>query len=85
MTAPHEPFGPNEDVQANESTAAQTIAAEFRRDLAFPILSDEMVQRLQSYGHEEIVPENTTLYTQGELNTTCLSYWTVDLTSCCHR
>ena len=69
MTTPHEPFGPNEDVQANESTAAQTITAEFRRDLAFPTLSEEMVQRLQSYGHEEIVPENTTLYTQGERDT----------------
>jgi len=28
-----------------------------------------MVQRLQSYGREEIVPENTTLYTQGERDT----------------
>jgi thioredoxin reductase (NADPH) len=28
-----------------------------------------MVQRLQSYGREEIVPENTTLYTQGNRDT----------------
>jgi thioredoxin reductase (NADPH) len=69
MTAPHEPLGPTEDAKSNEPTAVQGISAEFRRDLAFPTLSDEMVHRLQSYGREETVPENTTLYTQGERDT----------------
>jgi thioredoxin reductase (NADPH) len=69
MTAPLEPLGPAEDAKANDPTAVQGITAEFRRDLAFPRLSNEMVQRLQSYGREEIVPENTTLYTQGERDT----------------
>jgi thioredoxin reductase (NADPH) len=69
MTAPLEPLGPAEDTKANDPTAVQGITAEFRRDLAFPRLSNEMVQRLQSYGREEIVPENTTLYTQGERDT----------------
>ena len=69
MTAPLEPLGPAEDAKANDPTAVQEITAEFRRDLAFPRLSNEMVQRLQSYGREEIVPENTTLYTQGERDT----------------
>jgi thioredoxin reductase (NADPH) len=69
MTAPHEPLGPTEDAKSNDPTAVQGVTAEFRRDLAFPTLSDEMVQRLQSYGREEMVPENTTLYTQGERDT----------------
>jgi thioredoxin reductase (NADPH) len=69
MTAPHEPLGPTEDAKSNDPTTVQGITADFRRDLAFPTLSDEMVQRLQSYGREETVPENTTLYTQGERDT----------------
>ena len=69
MTAPHESLGPNEDEKPNESTAVQGISADFRRDLAFPTLSDEMVERLKSYGCEETVPANTTLYTPGERDT----------------
>jgi thioredoxin reductase (NADPH) len=69
MTIPHERLGPNDDPQATESNTAQAITADFRRDLAFPTLSEEMVQRLQSYGREEIVSENTTLYTQGDRDT----------------
>jgi thioredoxin reductase (NADPH) len=69
MTTPHEQLGPNDDPQANESNTVQAITADFRRDLAFPTLSEEMVQRLQSYGREEIVSENTTLYTQGDRDT----------------
>ena len=41
----------------------------FRRDLAFPRLSDEMLQRLGSYGQEETVPENTRLYMYGDRDT----------------
>ena len=42
---------------------------QFRSDLAFPRLSDEMLQRLRSYGHETTVPENTQLYTYGDRDT----------------
>ena len=42
---------------------------QFRSDLAFPRLSDEMFQRLRSYGKEETVPENTQLYTYGDRDT----------------
>jgi thioredoxin reductase (NADPH) len=69
MTTPHERLGPSDDPQANESNTVQAITADFRRDLAFPTLSEEMVQRLQSYGQEETVSENTTLYTQGDRDT----------------
>ena len=43
--------------------------ADFRRDLAFPKLSDEVLQRLGSYGQEATVPEDTLLYTYGDRDT----------------
>ncbi len=45
---------------------------EFRRDLAFPKLSDEMLQRLGPYGQEETVPTNTCLYMYGDRDTDML-------------
>lgn len=42
---------------------------QFRRDLAFPRLSEEMVQRLRSYGQEETVPKDTCLYMYGDRDT----------------
>ena len=69
MTIPHDQLGPNDDAQSNESASAPAITAEFRRDLAFRTLPEEMVQRLKSYGREETVPENTVLYTQGDRDT----------------
>jgi thioredoxin reductase (NADPH) len=69
MTTPHDQLGANDDAQSNEPSTVPAITAEFRRDLAFPTFSEEMVQRLQSYGREVTVPENTTLYTQGVRDT----------------
>lgn len=69
MTTPHDQFDANDDVQVSESTPVQAVNANFRRDLAFPTLSEEMVQRLRTYGREEVVPENTALYTQGDRDT----------------
>jgi thioredoxin reductase (NADPH) len=66
MATPHDPLGKNQDVQSNVPADVQEINADFRRDLAFPNLTEEMVQRLQGYGREEIVPENVTLYTHGD-------------------
>jgi thioredoxin reductase (NADPH) len=42
------------------------VIVEFRRDLAFPKLTEDMVQRLRAYGQEEVVPANATLYTHGD-------------------
>ena len=39
---------------------------EFRPDLAFPHLTEQMVERLKVYGSEETVPANTALYAQGD-------------------
>ena len=69
MTNSNDQLDPNDEAQSIISTTVQAISADFRRDLAFPTLPEEMVQRLQSYGSEEIVPENTTLYTRGDRDT----------------
>jgi thioredoxin reductase (NADPH) len=39
---------------------------DFRPDLAFAKLTEEMVKRIGSYGREEIFPANVPLFTQGE-------------------
>src|ERR1700727_2024406 len=69
MTNQNDQLGPIDETQSVISTSVQAISADFRRDLAFPTLPVEMVQRLQSYGSEEVVPENTTLYTRGDRDT----------------
>ncbi len=38
---------------------------EFRPDLAFPKLTDDMVERLRGYGSEETIPAGVTLFRQG--------------------
>jgi thioredoxin reductase (NADPH) len=62
-------FDSGHNTQSNVPTSTQEITADFRRDLAFPTLSEEMVQRLMSYGREEIVPQGAILYTPGDRNT----------------
>ena len=69
MTIPNDQFDPGHDTPSNESSSIKAMTADFRRDLAFQTLSEEMVQRLLGYGREEIVPEGAILYTQGDRNT----------------
>ena len=52
--------------------SASNPDGEFRRDLAFPKLSGEMLQRLGPYGQEETVPKNTCLYMYGDRDTDML-------------
>jgi thioredoxin reductase (NADPH) len=66
MATSHDPLGKDQDGQSNVPADVQEINAEFRRDLAFPTLTKEMVERLQGYGREENVPENVILYTHGD-------------------
>ncbi len=49
-----------------ESKTSAWNTPDFRSDLAFPKLTEEMVERLSSYGREEILPANVPLFTQGE-------------------
>jgi thioredoxin reductase (NADPH) len=67
MTVPDDQLGSNHG--AHEPANVQDIAADFRRDLAFPKLTEEMVQRLKEYGREESFAANVTLYTLGDRDT----------------
>ena len=44
------------------------LGAKFRPDLAFPSLSEEMIERLRSYGREEVFPHDVRLYGEGDRN-----------------
>jgi CRP-like cAMP-binding protein len=55
--------------QADRFREAQVVdwtGTDFRPDLAFPKLTEEMVERLKPYGHEETFPAHETLYTYGD-------------------
>ena len=68
MTISHDQLGSNQDAPSNEQTTPEGTAA-YRRDLAFPALTEEMVQRLNEYGREEVVEADVTLYTFGDRET----------------
>ena len=51
--------------ERDSHTSASNVP-DFRPELAFPQLTEEMVERLRSYGREEIVPANRSLFTHGE-------------------
>jgi thioredoxin reductase (NADPH) len=55
--------------QSVGTNPVEEITADFRRDLAFPKLTEEMIHRLKTYGREESVPRNVTLYTHGDRQT----------------
>jgi thioredoxin reductase (NADPH) len=52
------------DEEKSSSSAWNT--PEFRPDLAFPRLTEDMVERMRAYGREEIFPANVPLFTPGE-------------------
>jgi len=57
----------NNEKIAPEPTIVNTWnTPDFRPDLAFPKLTQEMVDRLTPYGHEETFPANVLLFTFGE-------------------
>ena len=49
-----------------ESATSAWNTPDFRADLAFAKLTEEMVERMGSYGRVEIVPANVPLFTHGE-------------------
>jgi thioredoxin reductase (NADPH) len=49
-----------------KSEASAWNVPEFRPELAFPKLTDEMVERLRGYGREESFAANVTLLRQGD-------------------
>ena len=51
--------------EGNNHASAWNVP-DFRPELAFPQLTEEMVERLRSYGREEAFPANHHLFTRGE-------------------
>jgi len=51
--------------EGNTNTLASNVP-DFRPELAFPRLTEEMVERLRPYGQEEILPENQVLFSPGD-------------------
>ncbi|HEV2576703.1 MAG TPA: FAD-dependent oxidoreductase [Acidobacteriaceae bacterium] len=51
--------------EGNSHTSAWNVP-DFRPELAFPQLTEEMVERIRPYGREEIIPANQHLFTRGE-------------------
>jgi thioredoxin reductase (NADPH) len=49
-----------------KSPTSVSIDPEFRLDLAYPRLTEEMVERLHAYGQVETFPANVLLFSQGE-------------------
>jgi thioredoxin reductase (NADPH) len=56
----------NQATRFREAQVVDWTGTDFRPDLAFPKLTEEMVERLKPYGHEETLPASKTLYTYGD-------------------
>ena len=69
MSETHEELAAAAMAASPDAKNASVPDVPFRSDLAFPRLSDEMLQRTRSYGSEETVAENTQLYTYGDRDT----------------
>jgi thioredoxin reductase (NADPH) len=59
----------NEVQPIGANPGPEISTADFRRDLAFPKLTEEMIGRLSPYGREEIFPADAILYTYGDRQT----------------
>jgi thioredoxin reductase (NADPH) len=69
MSGPYEELTSTAQAVSPESLSSSNSELEFRSDLAFPRLRDEMLRRLGPYGQEETVVEDTVLYTYGDRDT----------------
>jgi hypothetical protein len=56
MATSHDPLGKDQDGQSNVPADVQEIKADFRRDLAFPTLTEGMVQRLHGSAEDYTLP-----------------------------
>ena len=81
MSEPREELTSAVQAVSPEPVSSSNPDVEFRRDLAFPKLSGEMLQRLGSYGQEETVPKDTRLYTYGDRDTDMFVVFTGEIES----
>lgn len=54
--------------ETQETVFLNSVGTRFRPDLAFPKLSEDMLERLRSYGEEEDVDADICLYSHGDRN-----------------
>ena len=69
MSETHEELTATAKAASPDAIDTSVPDVQFRSDLAFPRLSEEMLQKIVSYGHEETVAESTQLYTYGDRDT----------------
>jgi thioredoxin reductase (NADPH) len=69
MNETHEELAAAAMAASPDATNAFVPDKSYRTDLAFPRLTDEVLQRARSYGQEETVAEDTQLYTYGDRDT----------------
>jgi thioredoxin reductase (NADPH) len=72
MSEPREELTSAVQAVSPELVSSSNPDGDFRGDLAFPILSGPVLQRLRSYGQEEAVPKDTRLYMYGDRDTDML-------------
>src|ERR1700723_2392791 len=53
-------------VETVADTLLKSLGSDFRWELGFPDLTEDIVARLQAYGHQELFPAGAVLYTHGE-------------------
>src|SRR3984957_12541442 len=53
-------------VETSAETFFKPLDADFRWELAFPELTEDMIQRLRNYGKQESYPAGAVLYTPGD-------------------
>ena len=53
------------------ASATVPVSSTFRPEMAFPFLTDEMLVRLASYGHEVVCAAGTALWTAVNARWTC--------------
>jgi thioredoxin reductase (NADPH) len=66
MTNPEDQFARGDAIATIAETFLKSLGPDFRLELAFPELTEDMIARLRSYGTEESFPADATLYTLGD-------------------
>ena len=66
MTNPEDQIARGNAIATIAETFLKSLGPDFRLELAFPELTEDMIARLRSYGTEESFPADATLYTLGD-------------------
>src|SRR5258708_32757237 len=66
MTNPEDQIARGKAIATIAETFLKSLGPDFRLELAFPELTEDMIARLRSYGTEESFPADATLYTLGD-------------------